>query len=190
MRACLDSRQQRLRLGDLGHFGRWRKAFERRRENGVGLRGAAGRLIELGQRERREQFVTACALLFGDRDCRSIGLLCRRRIGGAALEQYVAAQTMQESVRKMLAAIASCRETFVDRRQRALGLTGRSFKLRQKTLKRRGEGAIAVTGKLGERFSEVVRAAARVVQSTLRPESNTPENATYSSAPCSRLTLQ
>ena len=69
----------------------------------------------------------------------------------------------------MLAAIASCRETFVDRRQRALGLTGGSFKLSQKAMKHRGEGAIALTGKLGERFSEVVRASARVVQPTLRP---------------------
>ena len=41
--------QQRLRLGDLRHFGRRRKAFERRREHGVGVGGTAGRLIELGQ---------------------------------------------------------------------------------------------------------------------------------------------
>jgi hypothetical protein len=32
-----ERREQRLRLGDLGHFGRRRKAFERRRENVVGL---------------------------------------------------------------------------------------------------------------------------------------------------------
>jgi hypothetical protein len=31
MRAGLDSRQQRLRLSDLGHLRRRRKAFERRR---------------------------------------------------------------------------------------------------------------------------------------------------------------
>ena len=59
--------QQRLRLGDLWHFRRRRKAFERGRENGVGVGGAAGRLIELGQRERRAQFVAARALLLARR---------------------------------------------------------------------------------------------------------------------------
>jgi hypothetical protein len=40
----------RLRLGDLGHFRRRRKAFERRREDGMGLGGAGGPLVELGER--------------------------------------------------------------------------------------------------------------------------------------------
>ena len=44
-------RQQRLRLGDLGHLRRRRKAFERRREDGVGFDGAAGRLVEFGERK-------------------------------------------------------------------------------------------------------------------------------------------
>ncbi len=41
--------QQRLSLGDLGHFRRRRKAFERRRENRVGVSGACSRLVELRQ---------------------------------------------------------------------------------------------------------------------------------------------
>ena len=41
----LKRRQQRLRLGNLGHFRRWREAFERRREDGVGVGGTAGRSI-------------------------------------------------------------------------------------------------------------------------------------------------
>jgi hypothetical protein len=49
MRAGVDSHQQRLRLSDLGHFPRRRKAFERRREDGVGIRAAAGRLTEFGR---------------------------------------------------------------------------------------------------------------------------------------------
>ena len=57
LRQC---RQQRLRLGDLRHFRRRREAFERRREDGVGFDGAVGRLIELGEREGGEQFVS-CA---------------------------------------------------------------------------------------------------------------------------------
>ncbi len=39
--------EQPLRLRDLRHFGRRRKAFERRREDGVGFDGAAGRLVEI-----------------------------------------------------------------------------------------------------------------------------------------------
>jgi hypothetical protein len=41
--------EQRSRLSDLGHFGRRRETFEHGREDGVGFRKAAGRLIELGQ---------------------------------------------------------------------------------------------------------------------------------------------
>ena len=63
-RAGLNSHQQRLRLSDLGHFGRWRKAFERGREDGVRFGWTAGRLIEVGERKRREKLVTAAACFF------------------------------------------------------------------------------------------------------------------------------
>ena len=47
---CLRQRRQHcLHLGDLGHFGRWREAFERRREDGVGVGVAAGGLVQLGE---------------------------------------------------------------------------------------------------------------------------------------------
>ena len=48
--------------------GERREAFERGREDGVGFGGAGGRLIELGERERREQMRTARALLARYRD--------------------------------------------------------------------------------------------------------------------------
>jgi hypothetical protein len=51
--ALRQRRQQRLRLADLGHFGRGRKTFERRGEDGVRVGGAGGGLVELGERERR-----------------------------------------------------------------------------------------------------------------------------------------
>ena len=51
--------QERLRLGDLRHFGRRRKAFEGGRENGVSVGGAGNRLVEFGQRQRRAQFEAA-----------------------------------------------------------------------------------------------------------------------------------
>ena len=52
-------RQQRLSLGDLRHLRRRRKAFERGREDGVGVGGTAGRLVELRQRQRGAQFEAA-----------------------------------------------------------------------------------------------------------------------------------
>ncbi len=43
---------QRLRLGDLRHLGRRRKAFERGREHGVRFGKPVGRLVELAKGKR------------------------------------------------------------------------------------------------------------------------------------------
>ena len=58
----LERRQQRLSLGDLSQLRRRRKGFKRWRENGVRFDGAASRLIEFGQRQRRAQLEAARAL--------------------------------------------------------------------------------------------------------------------------------
>ena len=55
MRAGLDSHQQRLRLSDLGHFGRRRKALERGYEHRVGVSRAGCRSVKLGERQRSLQ---------------------------------------------------------------------------------------------------------------------------------------
>jgi len=55
----------------------------------------AGRLVELGERKRREQLVAARALLLRDGDGGPVGVLGRRGIGGVALEQDFAADAMQ-----------------------------------------------------------------------------------------------
>jgi hypothetical protein len=73
--------QQRLRLSDLGHFRGRRKAIERRREDGVGFCGAAGRLVEFGQRQRRAQAPTAGALLPRDGDGALEGFLRGSGVG-------------------------------------------------------------------------------------------------------------
>jgi hypothetical protein len=61
----------------------------------VGLGRAAGRLIELGERERRAQAEASCSLSAGDFDGAAecvLGSSCIRR---TALEQDVAARAMQ-----------------------------------------------------------------------------------------------
>ena len=89
--------EQRLRFRDVGHFGRRRKAFERRREDGVGFGGAGGRLVEFRERERSAQFEAARALLFRDCDGGLVGVFGGRRVGGIALQQHVAARPMQSA---------------------------------------------------------------------------------------------
>ena len=79
MRTGFDSHHQRLRLSDLGHFGRRRKAFERGREDGVGVGGAGGRLVEFGQRQRGAQFEAARRLAASRRRWRSGSVFARAR---------------------------------------------------------------------------------------------------------------
>jgi hypothetical protein len=60
--------QQGLRLRNLRHFHRRRKAIERGREDVMRLDWAGGRLVELGERERRAQFEAGRSLLPRDGD--------------------------------------------------------------------------------------------------------------------------
>ena len=64
----------------------------------MGVGGAAGRLIELGERQRRAQFEAARALLLRDGDGGQEGFLGGRGVGGIALQQDVAADAMQVGV--------------------------------------------------------------------------------------------
>ena len=115
----LQRREQRLRLGDLGHFRRRRKAFERGREDGVGFGGAAGRLVELGERQRREQREAARALPLRDGDGGLEGVFGWRGVGGIALEQDFAARAMQFRFERAVACALARRQRFVeDRRAR------------------------------------------------------------------------
>ena len=85
-----------------------RPLFERRREDGVGVGGAAGRLVELGERERRAQFEAARALLLRDGDGGQEGFFRGRGVGGVALQQDFAARPMQFRFER---AIAQCDRT-------------------------------------------------------------------------------
>ena len=74
---------------------RRRKAFERGREDGVGLDRAAGRLVELGERECGAQFEAARSLLLRDGDGGQESLFRRRGVDGIAHQQHFAARPMQ-----------------------------------------------------------------------------------------------
>jgi hypothetical protein len=97
--ALRQTRHERLRFGNLGHFRSRRKAFERRRENRVGVKRAAGQLVEFGEREGRVQLVAARALLLRNGDGGLEGLFGGRAVGGITFEQEVAAKAMEEGVR-------------------------------------------------------------------------------------------
>ena len=81
---------QRLRLGDLGHFGRRRKTFERAGEDGARFGLPKSRLIKLRERQRGAQAEAARALPFRDGDGGSERFLGVRMIGGTGLKQDLA----------------------------------------------------------------------------------------------------
>jgi hypothetical protein len=96
--------QQRLRLGNLGHWRSRRETFERWRENGMGVDGTAGRLVELSERKRGAQLEAPRTLLFCDSDGGQKSFFRRRTVGGIALQQDIAASiqltTAEESIRR------------------------------------------------------------------------------------------
>ena len=154
-------RQQRLRLGDLRHFGRRREAFERRREDGVGVGGAAGRLVELGERKRGAQFEAARALLLRDRDGGQEGFFRRRGVGGVALEQDFAARPMQFRFERAIAGAVGRRQRFVEDRKGAVGIARPGFGLGQRDLQEPVE-------KQNVLFAQQLDAAAHVLEPARR----------------------
>jgi hypothetical protein len=80
----------------------------------VGFGGAVGRLAELRERQRRLQFEAARLLLLRDGDCREKSLLGRRFIRRTALEENLAAQTMQESIAPVFSILACESQRCVD----------------------------------------------------------------------------
>jgi hypothetical protein len=61
----------------------------------MGLNGAGGRLIELGERERGAKLEAARALLTRDSDRSPEAFLSRGKVSRVALEQHFAADSMQ-----------------------------------------------------------------------------------------------
>ena len=170
-------REQRLRLGDLGHFRRRRKAFERRREDGVGFGGAAGRLVEFGERQRRAQFEAARALLLRDGDGGLERFFRGRGVGGIALQQHFAAQSDAVPRRTRDRPSVGRRQRFVEDREGAVEIAGSRFGLGKRNLEqpieeqRRSARAEAPTPR---RMSSSPPPAAPLIEPLAQPSRNTP----------------
>ena len=137
MRAGLDSHQQRLRLSDLWHFGRRRKAFEGGRKDGGRVGGTTGRLVKLGERQRRLQPEAPRALVARDGDGRAIGFLSAGGILGIGLCEDVAADAVQEGVGPVFSGLLRERQRFIDPRQGSLPVLPRGLELGQPALEER-----------------------------------------------------
>ena len=79
-----------------GNSGIGEKPFESGRKDGAGVGGAGGRLVKLGEHERRAQAPTARALLLCDGEGGLERFLRAGLIAGIELEQDFAAQEMCE----------------------------------------------------------------------------------------------
>ena len=100
----------------------------------MGVGGAAGRLIELGERQRRAQFEAARALLLRDGDGGQEGFFRRRGVGGVALEQDFAARPMQFRFERAIAGALARRQRFVENGERAVRIARARFGLGQRDL--------------------------------------------------------
>ena len=80
----------------------------------MGVGGAGGRLIELGQRKRGAQFEAARALLLRDGDGGQEGFFRRSGVGRIALEQGFASRPMQFRFERAIAQAVRCRQRFVE----------------------------------------------------------------------------
>ena len=153
-----ERREQRLRLGDHTHLRRRRKAFERGLKDSMRFDETAGRLIELGERKRREQLQGPGALLFRDSEGGFESLFGLRKIGEIALQKDNAAQAMQVGIIKPIPAFLAHRQSFVDQRQGSLIVLRVRFKLRKSPKKARNPYAIALISIIRQRFAEVIYA--------------------------------
>ena len=110
------------------------KTFERGREDSVGDRGACGRLVELGERERGPQPEAARGLFFRDGDSGLERVLRRRGIGWIALQQRFAARPVQFRFECTMANPFARRQRFVEDRKGAVDTTGADFSLSERNL--------------------------------------------------------
>jgi hypothetical protein len=85
----------------------------------VRLGGAAGRLIEPGERQRRAQAEALRSLLLCDGDGSQEGFFRRSWVGGVALQQGFASRPMQFRFERAIAGAVRRRQRFVNNRNGA-----------------------------------------------------------------------
>jgi hypothetical protein len=96
----------------------------RARGNRVPFEGAARRLVEPRQRQRRAQFETARTLLLRDRDSGQKRFLGSRRVGRVTLRQHLAADAMQLGVELAISDVLARRKRFVEDGEGAINVAG------------------------------------------------------------------
>ena len=123
-------REQRLRLRDLGHFRRRRKAFERGREDVVGVE-RGGRSIDKSlasaSAARNSKLRAPCCLRDGDGGQERF--LGGRGVGGVALQQDFAARPMQFGFECAIAGAIGRRQRFVEDCYGAAGIARLGLRL-------------------------------------------------------------
>ena len=80
----------------------------------MGVGGAVGRLVELGERDRRAEFEAAGGLLFCDGDGGLERFLRRRRVGWVTLQQHFAAGAVQFRFERAMTGPFACGQRFVE----------------------------------------------------------------------------
>ena len=126
-----ERREQRLRLGDLGHFRRRRKAFERGREDAPRLDRAAGALPGASPARARPG-VRTCARPGPPRCGGLLGMQLQRRRGRA--QRGCRRGSGGGTIRTMAAGSLGERETVRDRRERVVDRARRPLELGEKAL--------------------------------------------------------
>ena len=100
----------------------------------MSFRGAGGRMIELGERQRRLQTEAAGALLFSDCYGRAVSVLGGGGIFRSGLQEDVAAYAVQEGVGPVLFGLFRQRQRFVNPRQGSVHGRRLSFEFGEQTL--------------------------------------------------------
>ena len=161
--------EQRLRFRYLRKFRRRREAFERGGEHGVGIGGAAGRLVELRQLR---------APLAGRSYARPAAVRRRWRRGmlprrapclSDPLEQDVAANAVEEGVGPAFARLDSERERCVDPARGAFRVLSFGFELGEQTLEDRDPLFVSLLGICSDRLSKLRRAHRTLAKPSVRP---------------------
>jgi hypothetical protein len=141
-------------------------------KGGVGVRGAAGRVVELGEGKRREKFVAACALSLRDGDRGSICVFGGADVRGIAFEQNVAAKAMQEGEGCKVRGLIRADQRFIDACDRAVRPQRLEFQIREKPLKKCDEEPPALIDQDRQRLSHFGDAFGGVDEPTVSPTDN------------------